>query len=158
MPLVVVESDPGNAEEQSQASPEEMIEFFESQLRRQEDLLYGIALFFEGITLINAGRENIIETYRKQFRNIIQNGKQALQQASDLLKEVKKDKSKVKMLQDFVFTSPCRAYPDPPALAKRARILASKYTELWPNRPRSQPFTTEETLHLMKAAAQDANI
>ncbi len=149
MPLILAEE---YADNLPQAPAEDLIRSFEDKLHRQDDLVYGIALFFEGICLVHAGQEKILETYRKQFRNIIQEGSQAIHHARGLLEEVKKDHSKAPLLEDYTF-SPCKGHPDPPRLAKRGRLMVTTYSELFPDRPRSQAFTKEETFALIKHAA-----
>jgi hypothetical protein len=136
------------------AGPDELIQRFEKEIERQQDLLYGVALFFEGISLLYAGQEDIIETYHKQFRNIIQTGRNVSQQAAALLEEVKQDQSKAPLLAQFNLTF-CEGYPDPDGMTKRCGVMVETYRRLFPDRPRSQPFTDEETFRLMEEAGEE---
>jgi hypothetical protein len=128
------------------------MELFHEEIRRQEDLLYGEALFFECVSQLYAGQDAVIETYRKQFRNIIQIGKDAVQRAVTLLQSAKETPEKTTLFQHFAFM-PCLGHPKPEELAKRARILVDAYNELFPNRPRGLAFTKPEVLQLIEAAA-----
>ena len=126
---------------------------FEKSIERQEDLMYGVALFFECISLLYAGQNALIETYRRQFRNIIQTGNDAAQRARGLLEQVKSGATEPSVLDNFRF-SPCEGHPDPEKMLKRADILLQTYSRVFPDRPRSNPFSTEETLKLMECASE----
>ena len=130
----------------------ELIKWFGVEIEQQESLLYGVALFFECLSLLHDGEAALIETYRKQFRNVIQTGKETGQRARAVLQEVKTDPSKVTLIEQFNF-APCAGFSDAAGLAKRAGILLQMYEKLFPNRPRDRPFTKAETLRLMEAAA-----
>lgn len=125
---------------------------FEAEIERQEELLYGIALFFEGVSLVFAGQHDVIETYRKQFRNVIQNGSAAAQRARDLLAAARQDARKIPLVEQYAF-NPGEGYTDPPALVERARILVLIFKELYPDRPREESLTPDETLKLLDAAS-----
>lgn len=116
--------------------------------------MYGVALFFEGICLLYAGQEAVIETFRRQFRNMIQTGTDTAHRAADLLEQVRQDPSKIATLEQFDF-APCREHAEPEKMVQRAQILFNVYKRLYPNRSRSEPFTEEETLRLMEEAGQD---
>jgi hypothetical protein len=139
-------------ESKADASPEELIASFVKEIELQEDLLYGVALFFEGVSLLHAGNDPILKTYHKQFRNVIQAGRDTLKQANSVLEQARKDPAKVAQITNFSF-SPCRGYPEPEKLAKRASILVDTYMRLYPDRPRSQDFTEAETVRLIEASA-----
>jgi hypothetical protein len=139
------------ADEKSSA---ELVQSFEKEIERHEDLLYGVALVFEGISLLNAGQDAIVGTYRKQFRNIIQSGRNISQQAADLLKEVKQDPDKAPLLAQFNLTL-CEGHPDTEGMLKRAEVMVKTYHEIFPNRPKSKPFTEEETFRLMEEAGEE---
>jgi hypothetical protein len=113
-----------------------------------------MALFFEGISVMYGGQDAVVETYRKQFRNLIQSGADVVQQARALLAEVKRDPGKAVMLMEFGF-SPCHGHPDPAGMLKRAKVLVRAYKGLFPGRPREQQFTDEEAFRLIDAAAAE---
>lgn len=130
----------------------QILKSFEEEIARQEELLYGIALFFEGISLLFAGQDAVLETYRKQFRNIIQIGNGTLQHAREVFAAAQRDPQKISLLELFAFR-PGEGHPEPEVLAERARILARTYADLFPGRPREQAMTEDETLKLMEAAS-----
>jgi len=143
----------GEKSDEKQATAQEIIQQFERELKRQETILYGVALFFEAFTLLNAGQEAMLETYRKQFRNIIRNTNQSIQQASALLQQARQNPAKVSLLHQFRF-APCQGHPEPAAMARRAEVIATVYQELFPDRPMDQAFTEGETFELMEAAGE----
>ena len=125
---------------------------FEEEIRAQDDLMYGAALFFEASSLLHEN-DPIVETYRKQFRNIIQTGRETSQRATALLEQAKKDPRRVSVLKQFDF-APFQGHPNPAEMLKRARIFIDTYNRVFPNRPRDQEFTREETFRLMEEAAR----
>jgi hypothetical protein len=134
-------------------SPEAAAEIraFEVKLQAQQDLLYGVALFFEGIGILCAGREAVIETFRLQCRNMIQRGSDTVKRAEHLLAQVRRDPDSVSALSHFAFVSTGDGEFD--ELAQRARLLVQTYEEIFPKRDRSKPFEEKETLRLMEAAS-----
>ncbi|MFO7870277.1 MAG: hypothetical protein R6V03_02460 [Kiritimatiellia bacterium] len=136
----------------AEPDPREQIDEFERRIKLQEELMYGVALFFEGISKLQAGQDAVLETHRKQCRNIIQAGKVISQRARLLLRQVKQDRQKTHLLDEFEF-SPFRGHPNPEEMEKRARILVDTYNRIFPDRPRSKEFTPEETFQLMEEAS-----
>lgn len=131
---------------------ERLIADFSADIKRHEDLLYGVALFFEGIACLYAGEDAELETYRKQFRNIIQLGNDALERAVAMVERAKQNPDKAELFKHFTFV-PCLGHPKPEELAERATILVSTYNEIFPGRPRGQAFEAGEIRRLMEAAA-----
>ena len=129
-----------------------IVEQFEQAIAVQDDLLYGIALFFEGLSVLHSGLEAVSQTERKQFRNIIQKGNESLERARALLKQARTDPEKTPLLLEFKFSG-CQGHPQPEKLRERAKILVATYGQLFPDRPRSQPFTEEEVIRLIDAAS-----
>ena len=126
---------------------------FEARIGEQEDLLYGVALFFEGISLLFAGQDDVLETYRKQFRNIIQRGNDDIERARQLLADTRRDDRKLPVLEQFTFEFET-GHPDTDKLVARARTLMATYAELFPNRARDETLNEDETLRLMNAASE----
>ncbi|MEI6970219.1 MAG: hypothetical protein WCL44_01765 [bacterium] len=131
---------------------ERLIADFCLDIKRHEDLLYGVALFFEGVAYLYSGEEPELETYRKQFRNIIQLGNDALERAVAMVERAKQNPEKAELFTHFTFV-PCLGHPHPEALAARAQILVDTYNEIFPGRPRGQAFSQSEIRRLMEAAA-----
>jgi hypothetical protein len=134
-------------------STDAAISSFQAKIAAQEDIIYGVALFFECLNYIHARQGAIIETHRKQFRNIIQKGTEMTQRASKLLDEVRQDPKKAKLLDQFVF-SPCQDHPQPAEMTRRAEALVQTYDRVFPNRPRSQEFTSGEVITLIEEASE----
>lgn len=134
-------------------NPADIVKSFENELKAFEDVLYGVTLFFGGIELLYAGQEAVIETHRKQLRNIITAGRSVSQRATALLEEAKQDPRKAGVLREFDFTY-CHGHPDPHNLRRRAEALVAAHQRLFPDRPRSQPLTEEETLRLVEEASR----
>jgi len=134
------------------ADPAELIREFKAEVVRQEDLLYGFALFFEGISLLYAGQESVILTYRKQIRNVIRAGRQTIEQAAAILPQAETDPAKVHLIEHMRFT-PGQGHPHPKELCDRARVLVEAYDECFPGRPRADPFVEHEIVRLLNAAA-----
>jgi hypothetical protein len=145
---------PWSRKKSGKKSPEEVAQYFQGEIQRLDDMLYGVALLFEGISLLFAGQDNLIETYRKQFRNIIHAGQNVSQQATDLLAQSKTDADKIPLMEQFSF-SLFEKGDDPGGILKRADMLVRAYKKLFPDRPRSQPFTEEETFRLMEEAGEN---
>lgn len=125
---------------------------FEKEIERQEDIVYGVALFFECLHIIHADKEAIVETCRKQLRNVIQKGNERAKHARQLLEDAKKDPEKCALIRRFTF-APCEGYQSPEIMTKRAESLVNAYNRIFPKRPRSQDFTDEEVFLLIEEAS-----
>ncbi|MFT5240243.1 MAG: hypothetical protein ACI9OU_000783 [Candidatus Promineifilaceae bacterium] len=134
-------------------SPEALVKEFETELARQEDILFGIALYYEGVVLLLARQADVVATYRKQFRNIIQNGRRVIDWGNSLLDDVRKSKGKSSLLRTFNFM-PGHGHPEPEKLVARAQFLVTTYAELHPKRPKGEALNADETLALFEAASQ----
>jgi len=126
---------------------------FENQIREQRDILYGIALFFEGLAVLYLEQGQIIETYRRQFRNLIRHNQEELERATALLERARHGEAGREELADFRFNIG-DVYPNAKQLVRRARILVRTYEDIFPGRDRADPFSKEETLRLLEAAAE----
>ncbi|MDA1045271.1 MAG: hypothetical protein O3C57_08625 [Verrucomicrobia bacterium] len=137
----------------SGASFDMLVKGFEAELARQEDILFGIALFYEGIVLLLARQTAVVETHRKQFRNIIQNGRRVLDWGKTLLIDVRKEKGKAALLRSFTFM-PGHGHPEPERLVARAEMLVATYNTMFPGRGKEQALSEAETLALFEAASE----
>lgn len=136
----------------SPATEVDALASFEQEIARQEEIVYGTALFYECVSLLHINQKGIVETYRKQFRNIIQKGRDMIARASALLAEARNDAEKATLVPQFRFT-PCRGHADPPKMAQRAKALAATYNRIFPDRDRSTTFSKEEILKLIEEAS-----
>lgn len=133
-------------------SMEEAISSFKKEIARQEDIIYGAALFFECLSLLHADQGAVIETHRKHFRNIIQKGREMTERATRLLEEVREDGRKIEQIKQFKFHA-CEGHPNPQEMEKRAGILVETYVRIFSGRPRDREFTSQETLRLIEEAS-----
>ena len=123
----------------------------EAEVALQKDRLYGVALFFECISLLYAGQEHILATYRRQFRNLIQEGSTAVAQAEDALAAAKSTAGAPEnlALPGQLFSS----HQNPQDLISRADAILAAYKTVFPGRDRSKEFDDAERLQLIDAAA-----
>jgi len=133
-------------------SKEQTIAAFDDEIARQEDLVYGVALFFECLCVVHANQPAVVETYRKQFRNVIQKGRERIAKAVSLRKTVRQSPTQFGALAEFAFNA-CEGHPHPEEMARRAQALVATYKRIFPGRPRSQEFSAEETLTLVEEAS-----
>ncbi len=131
----------------------EILASFEREIVTQENILYGMALFYEGLSVLCSDSRETLASQETLFREMIRDGQETLDRARRLLEEARKDSQKVPLLTRFQF-SLCEKHPTPAEMIRRARILAKTYDEVFPNRPREQPFAWEDVFRLMEAAAE----
>jgi hypothetical protein len=134
-------------------SKEQTMVAFDEEISRQEDIVYGTALFFECLSVVHANQPAVVETYRKQFRNVIQKGRERIGEAIQLRKTVRESPAQFGALPEFVFES-CQGHAQPEEMTKRAVALVATYREIFQGRPRSREFTTDETLRLIESASE----
>lgn len=131
---------------------DDIVAEFESEITRQEDIVYGVALFFECLSVLHADNNAIIETCSRQLRNVIQKGNERIQHARQLLNDAVHDPQKKSLIKQFTF-SPCEGYPNPDEMAKRASVLVDTYKRIFPDRSRAKDFSDEEIFSLMEEAS-----
>ena len=136
-----------------EVDPREAIPAFEKEIANQENILYGMALFFEGLTVLKNDSPEMIEISRKQFQGVIQASQASIESARSLLDQVRKMPAKAGLQATFQF-APCEGHPQPGEMVKRARMLVRAYEEIFPNRSRAQPFAESEVFRLMEAASE----
>jgi hypothetical protein len=134
-------------------SREAAISLFNEEILKQEDIIYGVALFFECLTLVHAHQPSVLETYRKQFRNIIQKGRERIVAAVRLRDQAKRSDARPRALADFHF-APCEGHAQPEHMIQRAEALVATYKQRFPDRPRSKEFTPEEALILLEESSK----
>lgn len=134
-------------------SKEQTMVAFDDEISRQEDIVYGVALFFECLCVVHANQPAVVETYRKQFRNVIQKGRERIAEAIQLRKTVRESPAQFGALAEFAFES-CQGHSKPEEMAKRAEALVATYRKIFQGRPRSREFTIDETLQLIEEASE----
>ncbi len=125
---------------------------FEQEIVRQEDIVYGVALFFECLSIIHCDNTAIIETCSRQLRNVIQKGNERVSHARQLLEDAREDPQKRALIGQFTF-APCEGYPNPDEMLKRACVLVDTYKRVFPGRSRAKDFSDEEIFHLIDEAS-----
>ncbi len=130
----------------------ETIRAVDAAIRREESRLLGLALFFECLCFFHAPEDGLIETERKQFRNLIQSGRLQVDEAFSLLDQIKTGALPIAAIEPFTFTY-LDSHPKPEALATRADALVSAYNSAFPDRPMTEPFSPPELYHLLKTAS-----
>ena len=136
----------------SKRTAQETLNAFAAEIGRQQDLVYGAALFFECLTVLHDGQPAVIETYRKQYRNIISMGNATVDRANALLEAARADNSRCKEVDAFSFTS-FSEHPAPAEMVRRAETIISTYRHIFPERALSEEFTHVELLQLVDAAS-----
>ncbi len=139
-------------EETTKRTAQESLNAFTAEIGRQQDLVYGAALFFECLTVLHDGQPAVIETYRKQYRNIISMGNATVDRANALLEAARADNSRCNEVDAFTFT-PFSEHPAPTEMVRRAETLISAYRQIFLERPLSEEFTHGELLQLVDAAS-----
>lgn len=133
-------------------SPAGVCREFEQLIAEEDRLLYGAALYFECLQLLCQGEEAVLETYRKEIRNLIQSGRESLKRAEELLDEVRAQPGKLALLEQYEFTT-FEAHSDPTGMRQRAVALLSAYDQNFPGRPQEQAFSDDEILRLLDQAS-----
>ena len=104
------------------------------------------------LSVVYKSQNAFVETTRKQFRNIIQLGSNAIQQARELLQAAQLDAARRAEIRDFHFL-PGEGHPDPASLVQRAEALIVAYETAFPERPRDEELSEADTLRLVQAAS-----
>jgi hypothetical protein len=139
-------------EKTTKRTAQETLNAFAAEIGRQQDLVYGAALFFECLTVLHDGQPAVIETYRKQYRNIISMGNATVDRANALLEAARSDNSRCNEVDAFSFT-PFSEHPAPAEMVRRAETLIATYRQIFPERPLAEEFTHGELLQLIDAAS-----
>lgn len=134
-------------------APQEVALEFERELTRHDDLIFGVSLFFECLSLLFAGREDVIQSYRKQLRNVLQQGQQVSDTGRDLLRRLQQsDESALDAARKFEFSL---FLDGPEKMETRCEILANAYRKTFPGRARNQPLKDDDVFLLVQTAVVD---
>ena len=140
-------------EEKTKRTALRTLSAFAAEIGRQQDLVYGAALFFECLTVLHDGQLALIETSRKQYRNIITMGNAAIDRANALLEAARADHARCNEVEAFSFT-PFSKHPAPAEMVRRAESLIAAYRRIFPKRELAEDFTHAELLQLIDAASE----
>lgn len=116
-----------------------------SSAARLRDRMFGVALFFSGLEILFEGQPQMLDTYRRQCRNLIQRGNAALDQVERVAAGEPAD------MPDLAGVGVEAA--ENRQVLERADVLVAAYTERFPGRDRSEALSRDEMLTLMEAAA-----
>ncbi len=123
------------------------IDSFRQRINEEEDLLFGITLFYQGIIQMWAADEATLKVNRESYERTSKRMDEAIRRARELLNEVQENPNKLSLLKQFDFP------PTIDEMAKRSRILIEVYDELFPGRPREKPLNQEQNIQLMEVAS-----
>jgi len=123
------------------------IDSFKERINNQEDLLFGITLFYQGIVQMWVADEAMLEMNRESYEQTSKRMNEAIKRAKHLLDQVQENSSKLSLLQEFEFP------PTIEEMAKRSKILIEAYDDLFSGRPRETPLSEKENLQLMKVVS-----
>ena len=88
------------------------------------------------------------------FNNIKARLSETVKSAENVLIEVKKDNSKLKLIKKLNFP-PLKGHPMLDQVYQRAYLLVKTYDEMYPGRQRSEPLNQEEILSLMNKVSDE---
>jgi len=126
---------------------------FEETINTHEDQLFGLKLYFDGIELMYKDNPEILDANIKSFQNIKKRSENAINEAKQLLAEIRKNPEQIKMLKKFRFPA-ISGHPMLNQMTKRAQILVEAYYKLFPKRPRTIPLSKQEQYQLMIIASK----
>jgi len=151
----VLEGELNEKKEESNQNKNEIIRNFEITIKKHEDQLFGIRLFYEGIKELKMYDEDTLDEigFDYHYNNIMERGQKAISEAKELLKKVKSGKEDIKALQKFEF--PPIHGPGLDEMTQRASLLVKAYEKLFPNRSREIPLTPEEHEKLREEAIKN---
>ena len=129
----------------------QLIAGFESLIAEHEDLTYGLALLFEVLSVVYSRDEVTLDAYRRQHVQLIQEERQTLFRAVELLESVRARPDEAAEVTAFTF-APFRGYPDAEGLGARCKLMVEAYGRVFPDRPRDRLFSAEEALQLVDDA------
>lgn len=132
-----------------------IITSFKQKIWEQEEQLFGITLFFQSLSQVWAGNEQIIKMNKSHYENIMKRGKEYITKAKQLLDGVIENPDKISLLEQFEFP-PIRGDLMSDGLTERAKILVETYNELFPGRLKEDPLTEDEILRLTEVAVNKA--
>jgi len=139
----------GNSREESRA----VIDDYRRQISEGENIIYGLALYFEAINLFHEGSP-IVETYKKQFRNIIRGGRELLDKASRLLSDVESGAASLQELNAFDLDF-LNGHPNADENRTRALLFYEAYTKHFSQRPRDKDLTQAEMFVVFEEAVRN---
>lgn len=132
----------------------EKINLFRAEIRRHEDQLFGIYLYFRSIELVYAHDPEMVRMTRTHYREIMERGRTAVYDAQILLGQINIGTRQEDDLDDFVFP-PIEGHPGLEAMTHRAKVLLECYENLFPQKTRddAKQLTNDELALLIEKSA-----
>ncbi len=125
---------------------------FECEIKEQEEHLFGVHLYNEGIKLHYQDDPATLEISERHYSEIMERGRIAIKEAKCLLEKVKMGQQPVSQFRNFRFPV-IHGMPASDEMNRRARLLVKAYNTLFPGRPKDQPLTAREVAQLTEHAA-----
>ncbi|MBU4443534.1 hypothetical protein KJ656_00400, partial [bacterium] len=114
------------------------------------DQLFGISLYYQGILFLYSDNDEIIQMNKTAYQNVMERGNRAIQEAKEILEEVKKNPQQIDLIRRFKFPPIHGIGLD--EMTQRATLLINACDKLFPDRPRNTPLSHEEHTRLMQEA------
>jgi hypothetical protein len=127
---------------------------FRAEIERQEDQLFGIQLYFQGVVLFHSHDPETVRLTQKHYGEIVERGRTALHDAQILLSQVNIGAKPEEELDNFAFP-PIEGQPGLDAMTRRASVLVDCYKGLFPQKTRqdAEGLSQDEVALLFEEAA-----
>jgi hypothetical protein len=129
------------------------LESFEADIKRNEGIVQGAELFLQCMALYYAGQEAILNTYRRQFRNLIQTGKDKIRQAKELLHQAQSAGGDTTAMDNFEFAM-FHDHPEPEQMVYRSEVIMVAFQRMFPDRNPADELNDAEKLKLIDSAVE----
>lgn len=140
-----------DASQQESGTPIAVMANLEARIRRQEDFLFGVSLYFDGLTLLHAGQTDSVRAQGKVLRSILRTRQAQIDDATSLLRRARDDAGTAEQL---ALVKLDEISPEIADIAARATALLTAYAELYPDRDRTEPLDDEEMFSLIESATE----
>lgn len=121
----------------------EEIKSFKQRIKNQEEQLFGIDLYFQGMSVVWAGYKEILKMNKHHYENIKNRGREYINRAEQLIKVVEENTSKISLFKEFEFP-PIEGNSILDQVTERAKILRESYYEMFPGRSKDKPLNESE--------------
>lgn len=130
---------------------QEALDQAHSRIAEHENLMFGIALYYECLKVLYEGQELILKTHHDQLLAVIRIGDETMQQAAALMTHAEKDAKQAAKIMALPLNQ-LEGYEQAEELRERAQRLVKAFKRVFPARDRDQPLSEDEILCLLDAA------
>lgn len=123
----------------------------EAQIRDQEDVLFGISLYFHCLMLLPAGQTTEVREQGKALQTVLRKGQDQINDATSLLRRAREDASAATQIERIKLDA---CPPEMDDVTERARALVAVYSELFSDRSRNDALSDDELFSLIEAASE----